>query len=88
MEVICIEDAALYLLIDQVVERIKDKNSKRDRWITPDEAMQKLNIKSTSTLQKYRDEGKIRYSQRDRWHILYDVESIDAFIEENARETF
>jgi hypothetical protein len=52
MEVICLEDAAFYVLIDKVVERIKEQNNIReDKWISGQEAMQKLRISSKTTLQ-------------------------------------
>jgi hypothetical protein len=89
MEVICLEDKAFYALIDQVVSRLKTENANPSaRWITGDEAMSLLQIKSTTTLQKLRDEGKIRFSQPEKKIILYDRESINEFIEKNVRNTF
>ena len=59
MEVICIQDEAFYALIELVIERIKEKHGlKEDRWISGEEAMQKLRINSKTTLQKLRDERK------------------------------
>ena len=89
MEVICIEDDAFYALIDQVVQRIKDQQGiKEDKWISGEEAMKKLRITSKTTLQKLRDEGKIRFSQPEKKHILYDVESIYAYLEKHSKNTF
>lgn len=89
MEVICLQEPAFYALIEQVVERIKEKNSiKEDKWITGDEVMRKLNISSKTTLQKLRDEGKIRFSQPEKKLILYDVDSIYEYLEKYAKETF
>ncbi len=89
MEVICLEDAALYALIDKVVERINEKNKKKDdKWISDEEAMQKLRISSKTTLQKLRDQGKIRFTQPEKKTILYDSDSILAYLEKNARDTF
>jgi hypothetical protein len=50
--------------------------------------MRILRIKSKTTLQKLRDEGRIRFSQLDKKNILYDTESIDAFLEDFVYETF
>jgi hypothetical protein len=36
-----------------------------DKWISPEEAMAMPRIKSPTTLQKLRDEGKIRYTSKD-----------------------
>ena len=89
MEVICLQDQAFYSLIEEVVFRIKEKhNLNGDKWISADEAMQKLRITSKTTLQKFRDEGKIRYSQPEKKIILYDVESINEFLEKYSKNTF
>lgn len=89
MQVICLEDAAFYALIDEVVLRIKEKStSVQDKWITDVEAMRLLNIKSKTTLQDLRDKGKIRFSQPNRKNILYDRDSIMEYHEANAKNTF
>jgi hypothetical protein len=89
MEVICLQDAAFYSLVEQVVERLKAAhNQKEDKWISDDEAMHLLNIKSKTTLQKLRDEGKIRFSQPQKKVILYDRESLNTYLEKNAHNTF
>ena len=89
MEVICLEDEAFYLLIEKVVSRIKEKEGLiQDIWISSDEAMDKLKIKSKTTLQKLRDEGKIRFTQPERKIILYDRDSINEYLEINSKETF
>ena len=89
MEVICLEDEAFYALLEQVVQRIKEKEGiKEDKWISPEEAMQKLRITSKTTLQKLRDEGKIRFSQPEKKHILYDIDSIYQYLEKNAKNIF
>ncbi|MEA5261058.1 helix-turn-helix domain-containing protein [Arcicella aquatica] len=60
----------------------------KEKWISDDQAMQLLNIKSKTTLQKLRDEGKIRFSQPQKKIILYDRESIDKYLESNAHKMF
>ncbi len=89
MEVICLQDEAFYSLIEKVVARIKEQHAiKEDKWISGDEAMQKLRVKSKTTLQKLRDEGQVRFSQPDRKTILYDLNSIYLYLEKHAQETF
>jgi len=88
LEVICIEDEAFYALIDKVVERLSEKKQFSEKWISGKEAMVKLRIKSTTTLQDLRDTGKIRYSQPSKKIILYDVDSINEYLNDNAYETF
>lgn len=89
MQVICLEEAAFYELVEQVVTRLKEKSTRpQERWISDDAAMDILNIKSKTTLQKLRDEGKIRFSQPQKKIILYDRESIEKYLNKNARDTF
>lgn len=88
MEVICLEDAAFYALLDKVIKKVTAEKPKTDKWISGEEAMQMLRITAKSTLQKFRDEGKIRFSQPEKKIILYDTDSIHEFLNKNARETF
>ncbi|MBK7694832.1 MAG: hypothetical protein IPN15_08880 [Saprospiraceae bacterium] len=46
--------------------------------------MLKLRVKSKTTLQKLRDEGKIRFSQPEKKIILYDLQSIYSYLDQNA----
>ena len=89
MEVICLETEAFYTLIDKVVERLETQSPGiENKWIDTEEAMSLLGIKSKTTLQKYRDNGDIRFTQPRKKLILYDRESILDFLEGNAKETF
>lgn len=89
MEVICIQDEAFYALIEQVVAHFKEKGGHiQDKWVNDEQAMQLLNIKSKTTLQKLRDEGRVRFSQPQKKIILYDRESINNYLEQNAKNTF
>lgn len=89
MNTICLEEPAFYALIEQVVERLKDKHGPlKDKWVAEPEAMRLLNVKSKTTLQKLRDEGKIRFSQPQKKIILYDRDSIEHYLGKHARETF
>ncbi len=89
MDVVCLEEKAFFALIEKVVERLKEKHRViEDQWIGTKEAMQKLRITSKTTLQKLRDEGKIRFSQPEKKMILYDVKSIYQYLEKHSHETF
>lgn len=89
MEVICLEDLAFYTLIEEVVKRVKEKKGIReDKWISGAETMAKLRITSKTTLQKLRDTAAIRFSQPEKKLILYDLDSINEYLEKHARETF
>lgn len=86
---ICIEEAAFYLLVEKVIDDLRQKsNAAPDKWISTDEAMELLHIKSKTTLQKLRDEGKIRASQPGKRTVLFDRDSINDYLEDFAYETF
>lgn len=89
MEVICLQDEAFYALIEKVVARIKEKQGiKQDKWISGEEAMKILRISSKTTLQKLRDEGKLRFSQPEKKIILYDHDSINEYLGKHINEVF
>lgn len=89
MEVICLETKAFYALVEEVVKRIRNKEHiQQDKWLNTEDAMDLLKIRSKTTLQKLRDEGKIRYSQPQKKIILYDRDSILAYLDKNAQNTF
>lgn len=90
MEVICLESEAFFELVDQVVEKIKSKHQDHphDKWISDKEAMAMLRITSKTTLALLRDDGDIRYSQPRKKIILYDRDSILAYLDKNAKDTF
>jgi len=88
MEVICLEDKAFYNLIDKVISHLKVTHGvKEDKWISGEEAMQKLRITSKTTLKKLRDEGKVRFSQPEKKIILYDVDSIHEYLSKHSKST-
>lgn len=87
MNVICLETKAFYSLIDEVMARVIPKNEPK-KWLSTDEAMELLQIKSKTTLQKLRDEALIRFSQPQKKIIIYDRESILEYLENNVKETF
>ncbi len=89
MQVVCLQEEAFYALFDKVVEHVETKRKdKPAKWIDGEEAMSLLKIKSTTTLQKLRDEGKIEFSHPQKKIILYNRDSINAYIEAHVRETF
>ena len=89
MNVITIEETAFYTLLEQVISKVGGITGKvQDKWISGEEAMNMLRITSKTTLQKYRDKGKIRYSQPEKKHILYDRNSIETFLDKNSKDIF
>ena len=87
LKVICFESKAFYAMIDEITARIKAAhNIEVDNWIDEHEAMKLLRITSKTTLQKYRDERRIRFSALSRKVIVYDRESILDYIDKQAKK--
>lgn len=88
MNVICLEEEAFFELINQVKSHLNNRVEEPFKWINQEEAMRLLNVKSPTTMQEYRDNGEIRFSQPRKRIILYDRDSINAFLERHAKDTF
>jgi hypothetical protein len=90
MNVICLEEKAFDALIEKVYKQVRELYDRdhKSKWISPQEAMKKLNVTSKTTLQKYRDHGEIRYSELSPRSFLYDTDSIDEFLKRRARDPF
>ncbi|MHA7102559.1 helix-turn-helix domain-containing protein [Roseivirga pacifica] len=88
MEVICLEEEAFFELVERVLERLNLNNQEPQKWVDQTEAMKLLNIKSQTTLQEYRNNGEIRYTQPRKRVILYDRDSINEFLEKHSKNTF
>ncbi len=89
MNVICLEDEAFYSLVEEVVERIKEKHKiTQDKWVSTERAMELLNIKSKTTLQNLRDTGAIVFTQPQKKIILYDYDSIMEYLKQHSKNTF
>ncbi len=87
--IICLQSNAFYHLLDEVVQHINNTHKLAPKkWLLTDEAMELLGISSKTTLQNLRDTGKIRFSQPQKKIILYDIDSIHYYLEQNARNTF
>ena len=83
------EEPAFFNLFDRVIAHIEAKPGvNTEKWLPTEEAMKRLGITSKATLQSYRDEGKIRFTQPRKKVILYDSNSIDDFLNKHAKNTF
>lgn len=89
LKIICLESSAFYELVDQVVEKLRKENNATDEvWIDTEDALNLLKISSKTTLQKLRNEGKVKYSQPMKKHILYFKPSLLDYLEKNSKDTF
>jgi hypothetical protein len=89
IEIICMESEAFYKLLEEVLRHFKtNERPISEKWISAQEAMKMLRIKSKTTLQKMRDEGCIRFTQPEKKIILYDLDSIKDYLEDFVYEPF
>ena len=70
------------LILDKLVEERTETNTK---FLTSEEVCEMLQL-SSRTLQKYRDEGRIRFAKLDR-KIIYKLSDVEDFVEANMVET-
>lgn len=88
LDVICLEDRALKELFEMMYQRLMaDHGVKEDKWLSPEEAMRRLNVGKT-TLQKYRDENKLRFSELSARKFVYDAESVAALLDAKAQKKY
>ena len=73
-------------LLLQSFENVKTQTSSHEEWLKNDEVCQLLGI-TKRTLQKYRDEGKIKFSQFGR-KILYRKQHVELFLEKHDNPDF
>lgn len=86
LKIICLESQAFKALVSEVATQLKQEFfSDLNPWIDEKEAMQLLRINSKTTLQKYRDEGKIDYRRLSPKQIIYRRESLLVFIENSSK---
>lgn len=80
-------DTEFSTFLDALVSRLKSEMGvKRDKWVDGEEAMRYMRISSKTTLQNMRDRGDIRFSQPLPKHILYDLDSIDEYLNRHANK--
>lgn len=85
MEIISLEEQAFYQLVDTVLAEMQEKfGSKEPEWITEQAAMEMMNIRSKTTLQRLRDHDLIRFTQPSKKIILYHRPSILQYLDAHA----
>ncbi len=89
MEVIVIDSDAFLALVKKVLEQLNASSPGNEaKWLDTTSAMKKLGIKSKTTLQKLRNSGAIKFSMPMKKVIIYDAQSIDAYLEKHAHDIF
>jgi hypothetical protein len=83
-----ISKADLNVLVERVVAKLQKSPSMQQKWLTPKEAMLRLNLKSKTTLYYLRIRGEITYTQPRKRVILYSAASIDDYLARNVKKSF
>ena len=83
LKVICLETEAYYKLIQEMINVIKDQDQQEELWVDGKTAMSILKISSKTTLQKFRNQDLIVFSQPSRKVIVYYRPSLIEFLENN-----
>lgn len=83
LDLICMDATAFQALFETLVEKIKKENKADDPYLNTEEACQLLKC-NDETLRKYWKEGKIARAEFSKKHIVYERESILAFIKKNT----
>lgn len=86
INVITIDTEAFFALVDVITEQVKKNLVEEKIWIGEVEAKELLNLKSSTTMQKLRDTGTIRFTQPMKKLILYDRRSLLQFLEKYANK--
>jgi hypothetical protein len=86
---LAMETEDLEWVANRVAELLQGKlHAQNDPWINEEKAMIMLNVSSKTTMLRLRNEGAIRFSQPYKKIIVYDRNSILAFLERYAKNTF
>ncbi|PSL24177.1 helix-turn-helix domain-containing protein [Dyadobacter jiangsuensis] len=74
--------------LNELVTRLKKEMGvkPRDKWVDGEEAMRYMRISSKTTLQKLRDTNAITFTQPLPKHILYDLDSIDEYLNKHSNK--
>jgi hypothetical protein len=85
---IMLESKAYYNMITEITKIVEEKikSESKEDWIEEKEAMQLLGISSKSTLQKFRDEDRIKFSAITSKTIKYSKKSILQYIESKSNK--
>ena len=87
MEVICLEDEAFLKLVETVDKHIEEKDKINvNPWVSQEDAMKLLNIKSLTSMQDLRDQNKIIFSKPRPKIILYKYSSILKYLEDKSNK--
>ncbi|QSE99186.1 helix-turn-helix domain-containing protein [Fulvivirga lutea] len=90
MNQICLEKdfviRAVTNIIDQTCPSYKDKP--KSPWVSAKEAKELLQISSDTTLQNFRNQGKLTYAKVTPKTIIYSLESINQYIKSKTHDRF
>jgi hypothetical protein len=86
--ILVIRDDQLQALANLIVTKLQNTSNNFDRYMTIEEVMKVLNIHSRSTIQDIRNRSEITFFKLNNKNILYDRESVEAYIQRHAIKKF
>jgi len=87
IQIIQIDTFTFFQIIKQLKSLLEEKENPK-KWLTLRETKILLGIKSSTTILKLKNEGKLRYCNLTSKKILYDYDSIMEYLKSNAEDTF
>ncbi|HAO08003.1 MAG TPA: hypothetical protein DCQ50_13715 [Chryseobacterium sp.] len=87
IQIIQIDTLTFFQIIKQLKSLLEEKENPK-KWLTLRETKILLGIKSSTTILKLKNEGKLRYCNLTSKKILYDYDSIMEYLESKAEDTF
>jgi hypothetical protein len=90
MNVICIGEQAFLTLIWEVIKYVKSeiKPVTADKWLGKKRSDAAAENKIAHHVTEIKGWGKIRFSQPEKKHIVYDRDSIIEYLEAHAKDPF
>jgi len=87
LNIITLEDTAFYALLEKAIEEMESRFGTEELWIDTKTAMSILKISSPTTLQRYRSNDLITYSQPTPKIVVYYKPSLYEFLEKHANKS-
>ena len=88
MATIHIEEEAFYALFEKLIQYHDLTHSTVEEWLSTENALRLLNVKSKGHLQKLRDDGEIEFSQPNPKNISYSRSSIIDYHQRHVKRNF
>ncbi|MBS1595809.1 MAG: helix-turn-helix domain-containing protein [Bacteroidetes bacterium] len=88
-QTLLIDQLQLEVLADMIIRRLEKRLlANEERWISIEDVMKILHIKSKTTIIDMTSRGLLRYTRINAKTLLYDRDSVNEYIEKNVKGRF